>query len=501
MKFKDPEIEKIYDHLSKISRQAYKNPYLIANMVFSKEHTPSSVLESYLAKETPKKITFLFAIKKLILYGIKNIISFGLLVITKILHRTSGQRFQLKKEEGIILINTSFVAPQILNDGEFKDTFFPGLSDYLKKINKTYVYIPRWFDSKNPFELFRIFKILKKNQTPVLTHFQLLTPIDYLKVLRFLLFYPFSLIRFIKKLGSDYEDKLVIYALWDTLDIIVTENYMGFLLGQRLSSLSKGPIKCLSWFENQSADKNFFAGLRTQSAKTEIIGAQLFVKLNTLMNIMPDEQEIPFKVVPDKILVTGPGYRFNSNLINIDVGPALRYRYLFNLEIKKSSDKFVLVVLPFWDDVTIFILDMIREVEWESPVMIKFHPSVQWQKHKERVSENFKVTTEPLSLLLQKALIVIGHSTGALIEAISLGIPTIDIQYSEKFSHDYMQEIGRGVLWDKAKDANEIKLLIKKFQSNIKKNPESLKEEGRKMRAYCFSETTEELINQAFELE
>ena len=48
---------------------------------------------------------------------------------------------------------------------------------------------------------------------------------------------------------------------------------------------------------------------------------------------------------------------------------------------------------------------------------------------------------------------------------------------------------------------NEIKILIEKFQSNLKKNPESLQEEGRKMRAYCFSEPTEKLINKAFELE
>ena len=55
-----------------------------------------------------------------------------------------------------------------------------------------------------------------------------------------------------------------------------------------------------------------------------------------------------------------------------------------------------------------------------------------------------------------------------------------------------MQEIGRGVLWDKANDANEVKILIEKFEYNLEKNPESLKEEGRKMRAYCFSEPTEE---------
>ena len=110
MKFKDPEIEKIYDHLSQISRKAYKDPYLISNIVLSKEDAPKSILESYLTRKAPPKITLLFAIKKLILYGIKNMLSFARLVFTKILHRISGQRVQLKEkgEKGYLNIFRRF---------------------------------------------------------------------------------------------------------------------------------------------------------------------------------------------------------------------------------------------------------------------------------------------------------------------------------------------------------------------------------------------------------
>ena len=136
------------------------------------------------------------------------------------------------------------------------------------------------------------------------------------------------------------------------------------------------------------------------------------------------------------------------------------------------------------------------------PIVIKFHPShLEWTKYKTKIPENSSVTSQPLPLLLPSALMAIGHSTGALIETAVLGIPSIDIQYPEKFSHDYMPEIGQGILWDKANDADEVKALVEKFQSALQENPESLKEEARKMREYCFSEPTEELINKAFELD
>jgi hypothetical protein len=500
MKFNDPEIEKLYEHLSRISRQAYKNPYLISNVVFSKQESRGRILESFLSKEVPPQITFFFALKKLFLYAIKNVLSFVLIVITAMLHLISGQRVQLNEEEELIVMDVYFAIAQILNKGEFKDTYFPGLSDYLKKTGKSYVYIPKWFGSKNPFKFFQVFAVLRKNKIPVLTQFQILTPIDYLKVLRFLIFYPISVIQFMKTLGVNYEDKLVKYALWNTLDGLVTENYMGFLLGQRLSSKITRPIKCLSWYENLAADKTFYSGLRTGPGKAEIVGAQLFIRPDTLMNIVPDENEIPFKVVPDKILVNGPGYRFDSEKIRVDVGPALRYRYLFNSETKISSEKFILVVLPYWDDVANYILDVILEVEWEVPVTIKFHPTMNWGKYKTRIPKNFKVVTDPLSILLPKTLIAIGHSTGALIEAASLGIPAIDVQYHEEFSHNYMPETGRGILWEQARNANEVKMLVEKFQLALQESPERIREEAKKMLSFCFSEPKDELISRAFEL-
>jgi hypothetical protein len=501
MKFKNPKIEKLYEHLSQITSEAYKDEFLISNIAFSKQESNDRILEIYLTGESPPNISLFYKLKKLLLYLAKNFIGWTFLVIAAIFHKISKQNFSIKNENELILVDTYFVITQIFERGEFEDIFFPGLSEYLTKRKKNYAYIPRWFGSKQPFGLFRVFKIIKEKKIPVLTQYQVLSFPDYVKALRFLILYPFSLFRFMKKLGSSYEDNLIRYALWEVFDGGVIEHYVRFLFGRRLSSIIPVHIKCLSWYESLAADKSFYLGLRTIPDKTKIIGAQLFVRPSTLMNIVTDEQEILFKVIPDKILVNGSGYNFNSDKVKVATGPALRYKHLFTSNPHKSSKEIILVILPYFDHATKNTLELVNKVEWPVPVEIKFHSTMDWKNYEAMIPENFSVTNEPISQLLKKTLIAVGQSTGGLMEAGALGIPAIDIQYPEKFSHFYMPETGKGILWDQAKNATEIELLLKQFQKTLKENPEKLKEEGEKMKSFCFSDPTEEAINQAFELD
>jgi hypothetical protein len=500
MKYKNQQIEKLFKHLSQVSIEAYKDPFLISNLLLSKQESCGQILENYLAGKEPPKLTFIFATKKIFLYLTKNISCWFFSILTAILHKFSGQKFSIEDKNNLILLDTYFVKPKIIEGGEFTDNYFPGLAEHLKKNKKEYVYIPKWYGSRLPFDSFRVFRILKKDQNPVLTQYQILRMRDYLKTLWFFILYPFSVFRLLKNLESSYEDKLINYAIWDVFDGVVIEHYMRFLLGQRLSLLLKGKIKCLSWYENLPIDKNFYSGLRHLPNKTEIVGIQPYTRPNTIMNIFPDEQEIPFNVVPDKILVNGPGYCFDSEQIHVDIGPSWRYTHLFQPTEKNIKKDSILVLMPYWDFAISYILEVIQVVNWPAHILIKFHPTTQWEKYKAKIPVNSSITNEALPLLLPKGLIVIGHSSGALIEAAALGIPVIDIQCPKNFNHDYMPEVGRGVLWDKAENAKEVDILFKKFMSTLQTNRKLLKEEGKKIRSFCFSEPTEESINLAFEL-
>ena len=108
MKFKNLEIEKLYEYLSQISREAYKDPLLISNIIFSKQEFHGHELEAYFSKEEPPDITLSFMAQKLLLYLTKNIFSFALLVITAIFHKISGQGILSWKHYKSLLIDSPY---------------------------------------------------------------------------------------------------------------------------------------------------------------------------------------------------------------------------------------------------------------------------------------------------------------------------------------------------------------------------------------------------------
>ena len=501
MKFKNPKVEKLYEYMSEKTHEAYSDPYLIANDVLCKQDTRGRILETYLSGETPQKVTFLFMAKKVFFYFAKNITAFLLYLVTAFAHRLSRQTFQFSEKSELMILDTYFVAQGILQQSRFKDTFFPGLADALIRRKKKYVYVPQLFGTMHPVEWFRVFRILKKNGDSVLTEFQLLQSADYLKAVRFIFLYPLSVSRFAKNLGTSYEDEVLRHGLWQALDSVTFGAYVRFLFGKQLSLLEIDKIKCLSWYENQIFNKNFYRGLRTLPGKVDVVGAQLFIRPHTLLNIVFDEREASFDVLPDKVLVNGPGYCLESERVQVEAGPALRYVHLFNAEIHPPDGGIILVLMPFWDHVVRYILKIIHDVEWPVPVEIKFHPSTDKKIYENSVPEGVFVTDKNLPELLPRALMAVGHSSGTLVEATTLGNPVIDIHDPGDFSHDHMPEMGKGILWDQAVDAGEVARLVSQFQEVLQSDPSRLKEEGARLRSVYFAEPTDELIGQAFGLD
>jgi len=501
MQNKNKSAEHLYQYLSQKSREAYQDPLLIANIVLSKQLTSGRIMETYLEGKNPPKITFFFIAKRFFLYVVKNFIKYILCLITVLFHKISGQKFCIKEARELIILDAFFLMDRILKKGRFEDSFFPGLSQYLTKIRKAHAYVPRLFGSKDPFQLFRIFKILKRDNVPVLTHFQVLGPTDYLEVVRFLVLYPFAVVRFIKKLGNSYEDKILRYGLWEALGGSELELELRFLFGKRLSSSKVSKIKCIGWYENQASDKTFYRGLRHVPGKAEIMGTQFFIRPTTYLFLKPDEQEIPFNVVPDKVLVDGLGKCFDSNKVKVEVGPTLREKYIFELGEQSSDGEFILVLMSYYTHVTDFMLKTICEVDWCVPVKIKFHPTDDLRKYDAKVLQNFSITDEPLSDLLPKARIVLGRASGAQLQAIVCGTPVIDIENPAEFSHNLMPKTGKGIIWDHAANADEVTKLVRQFQESLLSNPIRLREEGLRIKSLYFSEPTEELINRAFGLD
>jgi hypothetical protein len=501
MEFENSKIKKLYKYLSSMSCKAYSDPRLISNDILCKQDSHGLILEAYLSGKIPKKVTFPFAVKKILLYFSKNLVAFLLYLVTAIAHRLSKQVFHFPKKDGLLIVDTYFVARMIIERGQFVDIFFTGLEDALTRKKNNYVYVPRLVGTMNALKWFGVFRILKKNHEPVLIEFQLLEFSDYLKIIQFIFLYPFSVFRFTKTLGATEEDRILCNGLWQRFDNVAFHGYVRFLLGRRLSFLKNDRIKCLSWYENQTLDKNFYRGLRSTSRRIDIIGAQLFVRPHGYLNIITDELESSFDVIPGRILVNGQGYSFVSEYAQVEVGPSLRNGHLFGANINPSEGDNILVLMPAWEKVVRYILEVIDKVDWPIPVEIKFHPSADRKLYEHSLSKRFSVTEKSLPDLFMKAKMVVGRGSGSQLEAAALGIPVFDLLNPDEFSHCCMPEMGRGVLWDQAINADDVARIVSQFQKTLRVDPSRLREEGARIRSCYFSEPTDELIEKMLGLD
>jgi hypothetical protein len=500
MQTEEVKRKKLFDYLSQASQKAYRDEYLITNDVLCKSETRARILELYLTGVTPDPFSLIKKIFKVIRFFLKNTVWFFLYLSAKLAHFLSNQRYYITETKELYAIDVFFIVPNILSQKIFKDTYLTGLTDVLDKTGGNYFYVPTWFGSWNPFTLFETFRILKKNECPVLTEFQILEWPDYVRGLFYLVTYPFHVWRFIGELGNLKEDRLLSFCLWETLDTVTLKNYLSYFFGKRISCLKSPKIKCFSWYENQARDKTFIRGLRHVPEKVKIFGAQLFLRTPNVLNIIPDESEISFGVLPDKVLVNGPNYGLGLKHTLEEVGPSLRYWKLFQVKADPAKGDIILVLLPYWDNTINNILNLIKQIDWPAEIVVKFHPAVEQKKYTSQISSKFTVTDKDLYSLFGRARMVVSHCTGAMVEAASLGIPVIDIVDPETFSHSFMPECGREVLWNKATNAEDIYRHVRQFEDSIRLDPSQLLVMGEKIRDSCFCKPTEEQIVRAFDL-
>jgi predicted glycosyltransferase len=134
-------------------------------------------------------------------------------------------------------------------------------------------------------------------------------------------------------------------------------------------------------------------------------------------------------------------------------------------------------------------------------VEVKFHPSVDRKLYERSFPRRFSVTQKSLPELFKKARIVVGRGSGSQLEAAVLGIPVIDVLNPSEFSHCCMPEMGRGILWDQATNADDVARIVSKFQKTLQVDPSCLRKEGARIRSCYFSEPTDELIEQMLGLD
>lgn len=504
MKIRNKKLSEAFNLISEINQKAYEDVYLISNPVFSKNPFSSKFIRNYINGQNNRHPSTAIIFFKLCKYYFKSFVLYFLYIFQFPFFRFVQKKFEVHtNNEELILIDTFFLANKIEQAGHYSDPYFPSLEKILKEKSKRYAYLPVFY-GRDPLKTYRVLQILKKESVPIFSEFQLLSVADLIELLVFIVTYPLHVISFVSKIKRkpSHHTGILLHSILESLDQVVFSGYSRYLQGKKIAALPYSKIKCISWYENQIIHKNLYKGLREKEPKVIILGAQLFIWPELLLNIHPDERENALGVVPDRILVNGKYYMPRDTQLNYSVGPSLRYKKLFSFHKNDSHKKSILVLLPYFHDSIENLFRMLREINISTKenVLIKFHPTTNKKRYLKLLPSSAQVTEKDIYSLFESAKIVISTESGAMVEALSVGIPVIVIDNNGRYMLNYLPSYGKGILWDVAKSREElIKLIYTLNQVNEHKKEESGKI-AQWYREMFFCEPTEDKIIEAFDL-
>jgi hypothetical protein len=112
MKIKDPRVRELFEYLSRINQTAYQSEFLLANDVLAKTHTTTDILTAYPQKQSETDVTPCFALKKILLFYVKNISWWAVHLGQKLVHLLSGQNYSLDRGVNQLTLVDAYFLPE-----------------------------------------------------------------------------------------------------------------------------------------------------------------------------------------------------------------------------------------------------------------------------------------------------------------------------------------------------------------------------------------------------
>jgi len=393
-------------------------------------------------------------------------------------------------------------------DNKFKEPYFDGLYNVLEKRKKQYVILTILVGAK-PWEIRKVydsFNILANDKRNFITEYDLLNPLDYLKLIWFILTYPLASLRLLKFKSHIKYDSIFNDEVKKNLNAASFRVYIMYLVGKRLNILSQKKIKLISWYENISINKLLYRGLRDTENDCHIYGCQFYLPFSFWVHMHPLTAEIPYNMVPDEVLVSGKFHLPTNSDIRYKLGVSPRYNYLFQLkhnadELKNRNYILILLTIDIYDSKN--ILKVVKDSHFvnEEHIYVKLHPNHIVNNPGFKIPYNWKITNEQLDYLCGKSKVVISSgSSGAILEAATMGCSAISIGNENNLGYSAMSELGKGEIWDIAFDSKELVLSYNKITDFRKKNIDRILELSIQYRNLYFTEATDERIVDIFGL-
>ena len=485
----------LFNAFSDICEKAYGSWHLVTSAVLAKVGL-ANLFQEYAKGDVPPPRSKLFLLNKLFRYYAGGGVHFFLLLCCKAAHILSAQRTVISPKQ-TVFIDTYFIISNFLKGDDVLAHYFPGIKQPIADTGWEHVMLPRFFGTRNPFVFYRIFRALRTYKTPVLTEFQILKYQDYLRLFVHMLIYPWLVMVLLKSIPRTREGLFVRFALLNGLNCGNLLGAVRYFVGRRLAPLLPEKARCLQWFENQTFERCFNRGLREAGTIMPVYGAQLFLWPPEIINIHVDRNE-PAAHKPDIILVNGAYYKQENIDVPCKIGPSLRYARLFETCIMApESNKKTLVMLSQLEPEARFSIELAIRSEPVEKLMFKPHPTLN---QKMLLPAESAIIEGDLYDAFRETSLVIGSSSGTLVEAAAIGIPVIVANKQNAVNYTEMPDIGRGLLWDYASSVKEVQEAKIRLQNAVLYRKEERLAAIESLRSELFNRPTLDGITDCLDL-
>ena len=496
---KNINLIEVSNYLDRIKKYAYKDIAHITNNVLNKNPYTSNLIHNYFFDTQEKKITKLFLCKKISMFYIKNIAIFILFLINLIIFKLFSNKSNILFEKEIYLIDIFFLVDKIIEDGSYRDRYFPRLYKTLEDQKKEYIFFPRLYGlGKNPFKFYRLLRVLNNDKrNKFLFEYELLSVLDILRIAVFILTYPIKQFNLIQPENSRL-DKLFNYELFDVLTNSHFEAYTRYLSGKNISKMLSSNSKVISWQEFQNLEKTFYKAIRESNNKIIIYGCELLIGYELLLSMHITDTDVDLLITPHTTLLNGKYNYSNSDKHNFINGVSFRYKDIFRFTNDYNSEKTLLVLLGY--DV-IESQNLLKTIENMSRLEIKLHPATNEKSFDSYKKVNWNYVYGDLYELFKKTNIVfVSPMSGTALEAVACGISVIIISSSNSLTVNPLVNFGYGKIWDIVFDGTELNGKVNALLEYKKNNPDEIYSISKWYKDNFFIEPTESNICNAFKL-
>jgi hypothetical protein len=280
---------------------------------------------------------------------------------------------------------------------------------------------------------------------------------------------------------------------------------LNYRFPKRLRLAGIRPECVINWFENQCIDKGWNAGFRRFYPKIAVKGYQGFVIPGNYIWLSPSCEETTGGVIPRQIAVVGKGMipiikRFCSEL-NVNIGPALRYRQVWKSRVQYPGYFFFTIVVPLH-----LVLGEIRRMlrmligvqsKLNDPRIrwwIKPHPGMSAEKVRRAIKEpwpgNFTFIDGDFRPWLEQSHLLISNTSSTCLESLAKGVPVVILGNPTGVTFNPIPETVSEEIWRLCHSENDLMDAIKYFRRNYSSKRNQYEKIGLQIRAHYFEPVT-----------